>query len=125
MYGPARNHHDSISFFTVGRLHLCQLSPQTLPRVTGLSNGSFFPSGLCQPVARQQRSHLSPLQHAENNLGCACACGTGAWPRTRARWREDRRKHNHAEPRRPVGKKLAITELGKPMLPCEEESDVI
>lgn len=25
----------------LGRLHLCQLSPQTLPLVTGLSNGSF------------------------------------------------------------------------------------
>lgn len=34
----------------------------------------LFPSRLCQPVAGQQRSHLS-LQHAENNLGCVCTCG--------------------------------------------------
>lgn len=44
--------------------------PQTLPCVTELSNGSFPPPRRCQPVAGQQWSHLSPLQHAENNLGC-------------------------------------------------------
>lgn len=124
MYGPSRNRHSSFFFFFL--LYVTSTFVSYPLKPCPMSQGSqmdLFPSRLCQPVARQQRSHLSPLQHAENNLRCACARGTGMCPHTQ--WRKDSRKHNHAEPRCPVGKKLAITELGKPMLPCEEESDVI
>lgn len=75
----------------------------------------LFPSRLCQPVARQQRSHLSPLQHAENNLGCACACELVC---VCVCVRGGRRTVVNTTMQNPDadGPNLAITELGKLML---------
>lgn len=54
-------------------LPLSFIPPKPCPASQG-SQMDLFPSRLCQPVAGQQRSHLSPPQPAENNLRCACAC---------------------------------------------------
>lgn len=99
-------------FHFLGRLYFCQLSPPNPAPASGLSI-DLFPSRLCQPVAGQHRSHLSPLQHAENNLRCACAwmcvcvCECGG-ERTVINW-------NMQDPDA-GGLKLALGEIGKLML---------
>lgn len=74
-----------------------------------------FPSRLGQPVAVQQRSHLSPLQHAEHNLGCVHECDLVCIPIC---VRGGRRTVVSRTMKNPdaCGPKLAITEQSKLIL---------
>lgn len=103
--------HDSIF-----RSPLCLsvIPPKPCPSSQG-SQMDLLPSRLRQPEARQQRSHLSPLQHAENNLGCACACELVS---VCVCVRGGRRTIVNTSMQNPDagGQKIAITKLGKLML---------
>lgn len=91
------------------------LPPQknTSSLIAGLSNGSSSPRGSGQPVARQHKIHLSPLQHAESNPGCAFALES-----VRLSVHGGGRTVVNTPMQNPdaVGQKLAITELEKLML---------